>query len=228
MKLCKVCNEVKEFSEFSKNIRAKDGLLYQCKKCLGNRRIKLSKIDWGDISWIIIKCRICKVSKSALNMVSHKSKKYGRDTVCKECHVVEVREYYKTNYEVRKAQRSRRKNRIRGAGGKAKSEDLKILKEYNIKTFGLLTCEYCLNPVKEDYYDLEHILAIANGGNSNIENLAISCRDCNSKKSSKFIEDFAPNRIEYFNQRFIEYFKQRYKDNLCGQHSKKKTNIGQV
>ena len=50
-------------------------------------------------------------------------------------------------------------------------------------------CEYCLCPLEFSTtpYSVEHIFPVAQGGNSDLANLALSCQGCNGYKSSKTV-----------------------------------------
>ena len=54
-------------------------------------------------------------------------------------------------------------------------------------------CEYCLSQLRFSMqsFSIEHILPIDKGGNSELENLALSCQGCNNYKYNK-TEGFDP------------------------------------
>ena len=45
-------------------------------------------------------------------------------------------------------------------------------------------CEYCKTFVP-DTFEIEHIIPVIQGGTNDLDNLALSCGGCNSRKSSK-------------------------------------------
>ena len=65
-------------------------------------------------------------------------------------------------------------------------------------------CEYYLLPEKLSYYafHIDHIICLKHGGNSDIENLAYSCPDCNANKGSDIATFNQSNQIvQFFNPR---------------------------
>lgn len=64
---------------------------------------------------------------------------------------------------------------------------VQMVYEDNIKTFGTLTCYICLRPIKFGNDTLEHKVSKKDGGTNNYNNLAVACRNCNSKKNCKSI-----------------------------------------
>ena len=48
-------------------------------------------------------------------------------------------------------------------------------------------CEYCQSPLEfsSDPFSIEHIFPTSNGGNDDLENLALACQGCNGHKSTK-------------------------------------------
>jgi 5-methylcytosine-specific restriction endonuclease McrA len=58
-----------------------------------------------------------------------------------------------------------------------------------VKVFGL-RCWYCGIKLNESEVCIDHIRPISNGGNSDIDNLALSCKQCNSHKFYYSIEEF--------------------------------------
>ena len=51
-------------------------------------------------------------------------------------------------------------------------------------------CFYCRIPLNFYNSTLDHKVPKSKGGKNNIENLALSCYSCNSRKSSKSVEEF--------------------------------------
>jgi hypothetical protein len=50
-------------------------------------------------------------------------------------------------------------------------------------------CEYCqmLHDFSPDTFEIEHIIALIQGGTNELSNLAFSCSGCNNRKSSKIM-----------------------------------------
>lgn len=51
------------------------------------------------------------------------------------------------------------------------------------------TCQYCGRKAPEAILNADHIIAVANGGTDDLLNLVTSCRECNSGKSDKKLND---------------------------------------
>lgn len=76
------------------------------------------------------------------------------------------------------------KYRLKGAG----ILTIKIIQsiyEFNIKKYGTLTCYLCLKPISFGKDSLEHKIPLSRGGDNKINNLDISCIQCNKKKYTK-------------------------------------------
>lgn len=54
------------------------------------------------------------------------------------------------------------------------------------------TCRYCGRNSNEVVLEVDHIIAIANGGTNDDDNLITSCWDCNHGKGAKTLEVVAP------------------------------------
>lgn len=61
------------------------------------------------------------------------------------------------------------------------------VKQYLLEKFNY-RCVYCGK--NEKYLEIEHIIPRSKGGSNRISNLTISCKICNQKKGSKFLEVF--------------------------------------
>jgi len=77
-----------------------------------------------------------------------------------------------------------RKARERG-GGKLTRVTVQRVYEDNIKNYGTLTCYLCIQPIVFGNDNLEHILALSNGGDNSYCNLAVACAPCNKKKGAQ-------------------------------------------
>jgi hypothetical protein len=66
-------------------------------------------------------------------------------------------------------------------------------------------CEYCQcrSDVAPETFEVEHIVPTSKGGSNESENLALSCRGCNSRKSVKtFVYDpVSKVKVDLFNPR---------------------------
>lgn len=74
-------------------------------------------------------------------------------------------------------------------GAKATHVSLVTLKHNNKKSFRFFT----IKDKKEMIFNIDHIIPVSKGGSNDIDNLQITCKDCNSLKSNKL-----PNEITDF------------------------------
>jgi 5-methylcytosine-specific restriction endonuclease McrA len=58
-------------------------------------------------------------------------------------------------------------------------------------------CRWCCVPLSRTNFSIDHIVAIANGGKHRPDNLAASCRKCNSSKAANDISTWLPTVIQY-------------------------------
>ena len=87
-----------------------------------------------------------------------------------------------------RADRSTRRARELGAGPLLTSSVL-LVEEENLLKYGVFTCEYCQQEIKETYH-LDHKLPLSRGGTNNTKNLCIACSTCNLEKGNKTDEEY--------------------------------------
>lgn len=101
-----------------------------------------------------------------------------------------VRAWHKTipGQLAARARRIMRRSRERNVGGRVKASDIKLLQEKQDNK-----CAYCGKHL--DKYHVDHIKPISKGGTNDINNLALSCPECNLRKSNKDLDDFLKNSL---------------------------------
>jgi hypothetical protein len=72
-------------------------------------------------------------------------------------------------------------------------------------------CEYCkiLHDFSPDTFEIEHIIALIQGGTNELSNLAFSCSGCNNRKSFKIIaiDPISGTYVPLFNPRIDNWEK---------------------
>jgi 5-methylcytosine-specific restriction endonuclease McrA len=93
------------------------------------------------------------------------------------------------NKEHVKKQRKIYKIKSRGYGF-CELKTIQMVYEDNIKKYGTLTCVLCKSDIAFGQDSLEHLTPLSRGGTNEYNNLAISHRLCNSKKSIRTYEEY--------------------------------------
>jgi 5-methylcytosine-specific restriction endonuclease McrA len=94
-------------------------------------------------------------------------------------------EWAKANPLLRRINEARRRARIRGSGGSHTAAEWTALCRS-----GSWQCFYCATVVDVETAIQEHMIPLARGGSDNIENIAVSCAVCNSRKHTMTVEEF--------------------------------------
>lgn len=63
-------------------------------------------------------------------------------------------------------------------------------------------CMYCGKKLEYNDFEVEHIIPKSKGGGSRISNLGVACKQCNSKKKDKTVEEFK----DYISNKIITSF----------------------
>lgn len=170
-KVCTVCREEKNHSEFGLNSCHKTGLKSECKKC---RNLKL-KIRYENDSEFRQResIRFSKLYKNNRDKFLARTNKWSKD-----------------NKEKKVEQAQRRRARKIG----------QIIFDLPENYVSLLTkqqcykCIYCGCDIK-DHPTTDHLIPLSRGGKHSIDNIKICCMSCNSSKSNKtLIEWLGLNR----------------------------------
>jgi hypothetical protein len=107
-----------------------------------------------------LRCRVIFILSNDNFFKNNSNGSGGLDWYCKKCHREKNRKYYNN---------TPLKNRF------------EFLKKYNF------TCQYCGRKAPEVMFHTDHIIPMSKGGGSNIENLILSCDECNIGKGNKDI-----------------------------------------
>lgn len=212
LRKCSVCHKIKPVVEFS--YRKNRGYLYKCKECKFLHDKQYREANKDKISsrmaqyYIDNKKRIDKRNRDWYNnnkdACLERCKNYHHSPIGKSKrkisrakHMEENPEYYKK--KARKSS-SRRKS-CREWAGTLNLSSINKLEEYNKNYYKTeeFVCEYC--EIRIPDYWLEHIKPLSKKGTNSLYNLAVVCKKCNMSKGAKLLEEFAPEKTEYFKER---------------------------
>jgi 5-methylcytosine-specific restriction endonuclease McrA len=196
MKRCIACKNWKDAQDFGKKASGKDGLQARCRECrkIDSRKYYESNVEKFKMyhiahaeSKLEYMKQYRKDNKERLNTMSRKYMKENYET---------IRETRKNNPEWDAKYRRTEKGRNVAYKGSLKRRSYKhkvIFKPHERTTIlerDNWTCQCCgikVNDNKEtnpQKAEIDHIIPISKGGNSEPSNLQILCRTCNRRKSS--------------------------------------------
>lgn len=168
LKRCTKCNEWKNKTEFNKDQSRGDGLSAKCISCTYQRQMdgptKRERRLYlqNGLAW----CRDCKSWLNASEV------KRGR---CKKHWAEYARTRYSNDERFRLERLQHAKSHKRNIFPIPPDIQIELLEEFNGR------CAYCLNPATT----WDHIVSIAEGGNSTPGNVVPCCLSCNSSKKAQ-------------------------------------------
>jgi 5-methylcytosine-specific restriction endonuclease McrA len=163
-------------------------------------------------------CCKCNITKGLIAFYRQKGRWDSLSPRCKDCAKINDRITYLKVRNV-KIERQKQKYRTsdiikrsiysnacyikRKESFKKRAQDLKrrVLKKHADKTYKITAlviqqlldkysriCVYCSKELQD--FSVDHIIPLARGGDNSFENLAISCRSCNSSKGKKLLSEW--------------------------------------
>lgn len=199
-KKCCDCGKIKLIDNFYRAKARKDGYTENCIECRERRRKDHEKTDPD-----VYKKRWGRYYSQPENIEKNKKrmKKY------REKHPEEIKEnshkayekhkdyyrtyskaWYKTEKGLALVKKKHAVRRLRCAGeNQITAAQIRELEQENREKYGVLTCVYCVAPIKGSYH-LEHRIPLSRGGENTKENATISCPTCNVRKHKKTDVEF--------------------------------------
>lgn len=177
-KVCTKCGVEKPISDFIKNITAKDGYTYACKKCINAKRMETvskTQLTEEECKVTFYQCTQCKETKTLDHFGKRKHSSTGRRTRCKNCECKNTRRWYHSIDEearqqyVQKHSHSTRNRRIKSKFG----IDVTMYDELFEKQNGV--CAICGNP--QNRKDTKHLSIDHCHTTGNVR--ALLCNSCN-------------------------------------------------
>lgn len=199
-KICTKCKQAKDFSEFHKDKKTKDGLFQHCKKCEKSYRQanKEKMAEYHKAYRKLNKDKIAEYRQTHKEYHVEYSKKYYQSHKDK---IAELKKaYYQTHKEKKaeqgKAYRQTPMGKIVCKNSKHKYRA--ITKQGDVTTEQLLdlqqnakVCYWCGCKLKGKKIHIDHYVPISKGGQHTLSNLVITCNKCNLSKNAKDPEVFA-------------------------------------
>lgn len=179
MKTCTSCKETKEVSEFPKSKQCKSGIFPHCKTCNTARSTAWAKAHPE-------RYRETQRLVQAEYRAKHPEKIAAKYKRWRDSHIESARErvrlWIAADPQRDVAKKHRRRARLKGSGGDFTSSEAREL-----RASYLGRCVYCFEATKTE---LDHVIPVASGGSSDINNIAPACSHCNRSKGSKSLLQF--------------------------------------
>lgn len=197
MKLCKICNTEKPFSEFSKNSTKKDGLQYRCRACMSmyasayhsanKDTINARKSDYYEQNKEYVS------ERSARRYIANREQMLAQQAIYTAANKEKIAErraiYLKANPEIGRVHRRKRRALLSNAEGSHTQLDVEKL--FELQRGKCATCACGLKKKGENLYHVDHIMPLCKGGGNGPDNLQLLCPRCNLTKQAKDPLDWA-------------------------------------
>ena len=188
MKTCTNCNESKPIEKFNRDERSKDGLRPWCKACCNDyfRKYRLANPEKTHAAirrWAVAnldKRRAAARQRQFANPEKRRAADLKYRLTNPEKKRAATRRWRLSHPQKEREYKHRRRARKSGNGGSFTSTEWKLLCE----KYDYL----CLGCGERKPLEADHIVPIARGGTSDIENIQPLCRFCNSSKGAKTID----------------------------------------
>lgn len=163
MKTCSRCEKQKEFSEFIKDEKRKDGYMNQCRPCRNEVSAKRYAEKRNEIALMRLKQR---------SENRHVAREY-------------TKAWSEANPLKRSAARQAYRARKRGADGSHSAQDIQQL-----LVLQKGRCAMCGDDIRKAF-QVDHIQALSRGGSNDRLNLQLLCGGCNASKGPRDVIDVA-------------------------------------
>lgn len=202
-KQCRHCEEVKLRSEFGLANKSKDKLHIYCTACSSVRskawyaanreRVRESARNYREQNSERLSAKRREYylqNKVRENQMSREYYQRNRDQIIermkeyRESNPAYFDQWKKDNNAKVRAQRDRRRARLRGAEGEYTPQDVWDM----LESQGHLCC-YCEQPL-EGVFHVDHLVPLSRRGSNGWENVAVSCPPCNMRKFTMTAEEF--------------------------------------
>lgn len=158
METCKICKKVKNFSQFAKKTKSKNGIGSYCIDCNRERGRK----RYQDKKLFLI----------------NQQRKYRQEHYDRRIEVErEARKRNREKYRISRNERQLKRERV-----KKEKTYLVLTKELN-----KLYRDPCFVCGSTKNQSIDHIIPLSRGGNHSIGNLMTLCRSCNASKNAKLM-----------------------------------------
>ncbi len=186
-KVCTKCNEEKVITEFNRKKASNDGHRPECRKChsisnriyvsLNKERQAAAVKKWYDANREHERVMSKAHYEANKERVAIRGKKYREEN--KERVASKNKRWSEANKDKCASYRRARRARKQEATGSHTIDDINNLFKLQRKK-----CASCNKSISK-YYEVDHIVALVNGGSDDKHNLQLLCMTCNRSKGSK-------------------------------------------
>ena len=182
MKTCKQCKAEKQFTEFSKKAKAKDGLQFNCKSCTAEYHAAWSIANREKRSAQMAKYRIANREKLAAYQSEYHAANPGN-------RAAQHAAWRAANPDKHAESRRNRRAMKRSAEGKHTSADVRAI--FEAQRGLCANCKTKLFKSGKQKFHVDHVMPLKLGGSNWPANLQCLCPSCNTSKGAKHPIDWA-------------------------------------
>jgi 5-methylcytosine-specific restriction endonuclease McrA len=187
-KKCNKCGKVKLVVHFPKDKQKKDGLYPDCKICHNKYNKK-----WCDNNREKVRETVRRWKKNNPEKVREESRIYWENN--REKHSENSRNWYNNNRKklppIRAAWRKNNPDKVRAIKHRYRARKAGGGGSFTEKEWQELCANYdyrCLCCGEKKPLEADHVMPVAKGGTSNIDNIQPLCKSCNTSKRTKIVD----------------------------------------
>jgi len=172
-KQCSKCDAIKPASAFYKDRRRQDGLRSECKMCTEAAQKEYNNTHSEEIAAQHKKYRLAHREKIVAYykrwLQGHRAEKMSSD-----------KEYQKAHPEKCATRDKRRRAR----------KLLATVESFDMQDVWKRNGEFCAYCGATENLEVDHIVALSQGGVHSLDNLTVACRSCNASKDAKDLKEW--------------------------------------